>query len=197
MELSYDELRRIYRLEKNTSKLVEVDEDFYDSLSDFIQGEKKEYLAGLKSFSSSKARDFANLKKIVDEIFSIREKKLLSKALVSSRNGEGEAGKIASQEKKTFKEILAISNYQRQFLKVAHKILKQNGILVYSTCTFTPEENELNIKFACDLGFEIEEQILYLGKRGLKIIENFEKLQRFYPNEGAYPAYFIAKLRKT
>ncbi len=119
MELSYDELRRIYRLEKNTSKLVEVEEDFYDLLSDFIQREKKEYLASLKSFSSAKTRNFANLKKIVEEIFSLREKKLLSKALVASRNKEEEAGKIASQEKKSFKELLAVLNRHRAFLQQA------------------------------------------------------------------------------
>jgi DNA replication factor GINS len=127
MDLNYDELRRIYRLEKNTSRLVEVDEDFYDALSDFIQSEKKEYLAGLKSFSSSKARDFANLKKIVEEVFSIREKKLLSRALVASRNGEEAAGKIALQEKKTFKELLAVLNKHRAFLRQAFEPEKKKA----------------------------------------------------------------------
>ena len=32
MRLDYDELRRIHRLEKNTSKLVEVEDDFISSL---------------------------------------------------------------------------------------------------------------------------------------------------------------------
>jgi len=116
MDLSYDELRRIYRLEKNTSKLVEVDEDFYDSLLDFIEQEKKEYLASLKNFSSAKARNFTNLKKIVEDIFSLREKKLLSLALIASRNGGAECGNVALPEKKTFKELLAVLNKHRAFL---------------------------------------------------------------------------------
>ena len=41
MQITYDELRRIHRLEKNTSKLVEVDEDFIDSLEKFVEEEKK------------------------------------------------------------------------------------------------------------------------------------------------------------
>ena len=119
MELNYDELRRIYRLEKNTSKLVEVDEDFYEALAGFIASEKKEYLASLKNFSSAKTRNFANLKKIVEEIFSLREKKLLSKALIASRNGEEDIGKIALPEKKTYKELLGVLNKHRQFLSQA------------------------------------------------------------------------------
>lgn len=127
MELSYDELRRIYRLERNTSKLVDVDEDFYSALSGFIQQEKKDYLASLKSFSSAKTRNFANLKKIVEEIFSLREKKLLSKALVASRNGEEEMGKIAEEEKKTFKELLAVLNKHRAFLQHAFEPEKKEA----------------------------------------------------------------------
>ena len=37
MRLDYDELRKIYRLEKNNSRLAEVDEDFLDSLNDFFK----------------------------------------------------------------------------------------------------------------------------------------------------------------
>ncbi len=119
MEPSYDELRRIYRLEKNTSRLVDIDEDFYEALGKFIQQEKKEYLAGLKNFSSVKARNFSNLKKIVDEIFSLREKKLVSRALIASRSGEENNVNLAAEEKKTFKELLAVLNKHRDFLRQA------------------------------------------------------------------------------
>lgn len=116
MELNYDELRRIYRLEKNTSRLVDVEEDFYDAITLFVQKEKKNYLASLKDVSSIKARNFANLKKIVEEIFSLREKKLLMRALVASRDGNESNERLADQEKKTFKELLAVLNKHRSFL---------------------------------------------------------------------------------
>ena len=41
MELSYDEIRRIHRLEKNTSRLVEVEPDFYNQLRAFVKQEKE------------------------------------------------------------------------------------------------------------------------------------------------------------
>ena len=83
MKVDYDELRRIYRLEKNTSKLVELQEDFYNSLNEFVQEEKTNYLDSLKDLSNSKAKDFNNLKKMLEEFFSIRQKKLLNQALIA------------------------------------------------------------------------------------------------------------------
>jgi len=108
MKIDYDELRRIHRLEKNTSKLVEVDEDFIDSLHDFVEEEKKKYIASLKNFSSSDVREFANLKRVVEEIFLMREKKILNKALISAHTKEAEAEKMAKQEKETFKRLLKV-----------------------------------------------------------------------------------------
>ncbi len=108
MELSYDEVRRIHRLEKNQSKLVEVDQEFYSELREFIGVEKKEYLDSLKDLSSTKARDFTNLKKMVEEIFAVREKKIMGKALVASRTGDAGEEHMATQEKKLFRELLSL-----------------------------------------------------------------------------------------
>jgi len=108
MNISYDELRRIQRLEKNTSGLVEVDNDFIDCIEIFVEEQKKKYLASLKDFSSSDAREFANLKRVIEEIFLLREKKLLNKALIASRTDESVPEKVATQEKDTFKKLLKI-----------------------------------------------------------------------------------------
>lgn len=117
MEISYAELRRIHRLEKNTSQLVEVDEDFYNSLHAFIQEEKKKYLQALKKeFSESSARNFSNLKKIIEELFSLRKKKLLNKALISSRTNEFSEAHMALQEKEIFRDLLKVLNKHNKLL---------------------------------------------------------------------------------
>lgn len=108
MELSYDEIRRIHRLEKSTVKLVEVEEDFYNDLHSFLSKEKQDYLDSLRDFSSTKARDFANLKRMLEEIFALRTKKLVGNALAASRTSEFSDGSMAVQEKKVFKEMLAL-----------------------------------------------------------------------------------------
>lgn len=116
MRLDYDELRKIYRLEKNNSRLAEVEEDFLDSLKDFFEEQRKDYLQSLNDLSSTKAKSFSNLKKIIGEIFSIREKKLLNKALIASRTGDLENERMALQEKETLKELLAVLNGHQEIL---------------------------------------------------------------------------------
>ena len=108
MELSYDEVRRIHRLEKNSSKIVPVEQEFYNFLNSFISIEKKQYLESLTDLSSTKSRDFTNLKKMIEEIFSLREKKVLTKALVASKTGDINIEGLAIQEKKMFNEILSL-----------------------------------------------------------------------------------------
>src|SRR3989344_7119397 len=104
MELSYDEIRRIHRMEKSTSKLVEVEQQFYNDLHEFMRTEKADYLDSLKDLSSTKSRDFSNLKKMVEEIFAMREKKILGRALIGSRTGDSDESHMAMQEKKLYVE---------------------------------------------------------------------------------------------
>jgi DNA replication initiation complex subunit (GINS family) len=108
MKIDFDELRRIHRLEKNTSKLVDVEDDFVDSLETFVEEEKKKYLASLKNFSSSDAREFANLKRIIEEIFLMREKKILNKALIASHTQENDVGNMAKQESEIYSKLLKV-----------------------------------------------------------------------------------------
>ena len=108
MKIDFDELRRIHRLEKNTSKLVEVDDDFIDSLDSFVEEEKKRYLESLKDFSSSNTREFTNLKRIIEEIFLMREKKLLNKALIASHTNDVSMENMAIQEKEFFNRLLKV-----------------------------------------------------------------------------------------
>lgn len=116
MMLDYDALRKIYRLEKNSSRLAEVEDDFFDSLKSFFENEKTAYLNSLNELSSSRANGFSNLKKIISEIFSVREKKLLNKALVASRTGSLETEKIASEETETLKQMLLVLNRHQAIL---------------------------------------------------------------------------------
>ncbi|MEM1657434.1 MAG: PUA domain-containing protein [Candidatus Jordarchaeales archaeon] len=100
-------------------------------------------------------------------------------------------------EEKNLEAIKAVARYQRQFLKVAARLLKPGGVLVYSTCTLTVEENEDNVEFCInELGFEVEEQQLYLGSRGVKG-KSASFVQRFFPDTHETPGFFIAKMRKV
>ena len=157
MELSYDEIRKIHRLEKSTSQLVELESDFYNELHSFLKTEKDKYLDSLKDFSISNTRDFTNLKKMVEEIFSLREKKILSKALIVSRTKEFSDTSMTSQEKKVFKKILGILEDHNVLL---HELFETEGTLLSSDSS-TESLDELQVKIVEDVpsfvGYDMKE----------------------------------------
>lgn len=101
--------------------------------------------------------------------------------------------------------IKGISLMQKKLLASCLSILKPQGILVYSTCTFSPEENEDVIQFALDnFPVELEEFDLPLKTReGLKTWKNkifsqdVKKCKRIYPQDNDTEGFFVAKLRKS
>ena len=96
-------------------------------------------------------------------------------------------------ESRTPKDIEATARYQRAFIWAAVKSLRKGGVLVYSTCTLSLEENEANVKYALGKGLKLEEQSIFIGSPGVGIND----VQRFYPNRHLTQGFFIAKLRKV
>ena len=96
---------------------------------------------------------------------------------------------------KSYRDVVNSAEYQRQFLRVAAKLLKPCGRLVYSTCTVTLAENEANVAYAEEeLGLRLEEPQLRhpRSSRGVGVSEAI----RFHPHVHGLPGYFIAVMRK-
>ncbi|NJE04246.1 RsmB/NOP family class I SAM-dependent RNA methyltransferase [Thermococcus sp. MV11] len=96
-------------------------------------------------------------------------------------------------ESRTPKDIEATARYQRHFINAAIKSLRRGGVLVYSTCTLSYEENEANVKYIMSKGLKLEEQSLFIGSSGMGI----DEVQRFYPNRHLTQGFFIARFRKV
>ncbi|HIP63062.1 MAG TPA: RsmB/NOP family class I SAM-dependent RNA methyltransferase, partial [Archaeoglobus profundus] len=89
---------------------------------------------------------------------------------------------------------------QRGMIKNAFKNLKSGGVLVFSTCSITFDENEENILFASSY-FKIEEIKRILGERGIKKFRNkyfpfWDKVIRTWPHIHDCTGFFISKLKK-
>jgi 16S rRNA C967 or C1407 C5-methylase (RsmB/RsmF family) len=98
----------------------------------------------------------------------------------------------------TLARIHSTAAYQRMILDSAMTTVRPKGILVYSTCTLTVEENEHNIQYLLTKGFKLERQTPYLGAGGLAGDKSFrQRVQRISPDLHNLPGQFIAKLRKT
>ncbi len=97
-------------------------------------------------------------------------------------------------------DIRFCSALQRQLILAAFDSLKQGGILVYSTCSLTPEENELVVDYllqmrraeVVDMNFGCEA----LKLPELKFPEEVVKARRFYPHKHKCAGFFVAKIRK-
>lgn len=77
---------------------------------------------------------------------------------------------------------------QKRLLRIAVEVLKPGGILVYSTCSLDPLENEDNVQWALDnLPVELEDTGLEIGDPAL------EKCRRFWPHKTKTEGFFIAK----
>ncbi|AXP08763.1 RsmB/NOP family class I SAM-dependent RNA methyltransferase [Campylobacter hepaticus] len=108
--------------------------------------------------------------------------------------------KIGFELEKNYKEIKNISKLQKKLLHSALKALKIGGELVYSTCTFTKEENEEVIENALRSEFNIELLDINLENAKAKDAKSNEfstmiKCKRILPSID-YDGFFIAKLRK-
>ena len=86
---------------------------------------------------------------------------------------------------------------QREILKKAMKMLSPGGMLIYSTCTFAPEENEEIVRFLLenhpDLTLcPVKESVQKVTRAG--ILQGTENARRFYPHltegEGQFMAVF-------
>lgn len=93
-------------------------------------------------------------------------------------------------------DFLALSAYQWQFLKVAARLLRKHGVLLYTTCTLTLEENELLVERAVkELGLKLKRQNLFYGSGGF--LGMGDMVQRFEPDLHDTPGFFIALLEKV
>ena len=104
------------------------------------------------------------------------------------------------------KAITSLSKLQKSMVESAIEILKPNGIIVYSTCTHTPEENEEVLDYILNKfkdSVKIEPIKLPVKCReGItewqdkKYSSEVKKACRVYPHDTGTEGFFVAKLRK-
>ncbi|MBC8235621.1 16S rRNA (cytosine(967)-C(5))-methyltransferase RsmB [bacterium] len=103
--------------------------------------------------------------------------------------------------RKTQSQIIALSELQYAILKSASSYLKPNGILVYSTCSIEPEENEqVVMKFLSEHpNFEIESVAPFLPVFDMKCSENLISetgYMQTYPHLHDMDGFFVARMRR-
>ncbi|MCK4496986.1 MAG: DNA replication complex GINS family protein [Candidatus Aenigmarchaeota archaeon] len=97
--LTYETLRRMMTDEKNSKKLLNLPENFFD--------EAKAYLENKAKFADTKedAWELDSARRVLQDLLEIREGKLLTIALYNIRSGET-PGSITKEEKEFFDNIV-------------------------------------------------------------------------------------------
>jgi NOL1/NOP2/sun family putative RNA methylase len=102
--------------------------------------------------------------------------------------------------RRTLKNIEHNGEVQRQILAEAAKVVKDNGEIVYSTCSLEPEENELNIDWAITtLNLQVEEINCHGEKAltnvfGRQLDPSIANCRRIWPEPTQ--GFFVCKLKK-
>ena len=106
----------------------------------------------------------------------------------------------------SIKRIIDFSKLQKKMLLKAFDLLKPGGCLVYSTCTFAPEENEEVLDFLLQ---NTEAKIEKIEMENFKLSEGIEeweskkfssevkKASRVWPQNNDTDGFFLAKIRKA
>lgn len=101
--------------------------------------------------------------------------------------------------------IRQLAGQQRQLIDVAFQNLKQGGILVYSTCSNEPEEDEAVVSFllekypdaVCEkIELPLKHGPAILEFEGKKYHEGVKHCLRLWPQDNDTEGFFVAKIRK-
>lgn len=102
------------------------------------------------------------------------------------------------------KVIEKLSRIQKKISASALELLNPGGELLYSTCTHSPEENELVVQHLLDnYNIEIQPINLPLKTRGgitswknIKLSNELKKACRIYPQDNNTEGFFLCKIKK-
>ncbi len=103
------------------------------------------------------------------------------------------------------KRIKILAKSQKKLIMHAFEILEKNGVLVYSTCTFEPEENECVIDFLLKKFDNAELEKIDVSIRHVNGLnewnnkefnEKMKNCMRIYPDHNGTTGFFVAKIKK-
>jgi tRNA (cytosine40_48-C5)-methyltransferase len=121
--------------------------------------------------------------------------------------GEGTLPKDRKRRRMRGEEIAELCAVQERLLDAADRVLRPGGTLVYATCTFGPEENEVQVARLLRRGYSMQRLPfdrctgVLLGRGitdwpGHELPAELAHARRFFP--GIHPSlgFFVAALRK-
>jgi DNA replication initiation complex subunit (GINS family) len=106
-EITYKTLRKIQQAEQATSSLTKIDTNFYRDVAAYVKNLENSIASEknptkLKLFSD----EISNMKKIINSIYELREKKIVHNALSTVRSGTPDLKNLLEVEKRLFDSLV-------------------------------------------------------------------------------------------
>ncbi|MCD6522389.1 MAG: DNA replication complex GINS family protein [Candidatus Diapherotrites archaeon] len=112
--MNYEEIRNIQRKEQNSSRIVEIDSNFYQRLADFVKEKTEAYK---KTQDPTEFRELENVVKLARRVFDSREQKIVMKALRSVRMKEYDDKTMTPEEKEIYAALVNVLKKHRKFFE--------------------------------------------------------------------------------
>lgn len=136
---------------------------------------------------------------------NIPEKYKFDKVLVDAPcSAEGNARKNSELVDGADMDLITkLSKLQENLLEKAFRLCKKDGTVVYSTCTFAPEENEIVVSKFLEQGILDKPKLNFPHSSGItewnnmKLDKELEKCIRVYPHQLDSGGIFVARFKKS
>ena len=102
--------------------------------------------------------------------------------------------------------VRRLSITQKQLIETGFNLLKENGALVYSTCSLEPEENEEIVDFLLgkyenakleEINLKLKRSHPILEFEGKRYSEEIKKCLRLWPQDNDTEGFFVARIKKN
>jgi NOL1/NOP2/fmu family ribosome biogenesis protein len=113
-------------------------------------------------------------------------------------SGEGMFRDFVAVKEWSVSKSAMCAERQKRILTDIWPSLKENGLLIYSTCTFNPAENEENVAWLREKFVSVSLEADISGFQGIKEIEfKGARGYGFHPGKIKGEGFFVSALRKT
>ncbi|MBS3158618.1 RsmB/NOP family class I SAM-dependent RNA methyltransferase [Candidatus Woesearchaeota archaeon] len=98
-------------------------------------------------------------------------------------------------EKRKQKDLIKVAETQKKLLKAAFSVLKKDGMIIYSTCSLEPEEDEEIVNYAID---KLDAKLIKITDEKYKQTFNpdLTGTLKFWPEITGTQGFFVAKFSK-
>jgi len=173
MKLSYEEIRKIHRKETESNLLTEIDENFFDELKEYINEEKKD--ATKDSFDDSKIRKLSNVKRMIEDIFYLRQRKIINRVILDTKKETNIKQNLTLYEQQMYYKLKKIlDEYLDEYKQLFKKENKKEELIKIKLLSDIPEFIGVDMK---EYGPFQKGDIIKISSSIAKLLINKEKAE--------------------